>query len=252
MRTRCTIVLGFIFFSLICWQGESIAQRKYGDFKREASLQSASPVFIQQGFSMKLWMSNDGQFGYPYPQGVGIYLEYPNGSGIEHLWTTNLKIGAIVDDSASQDSPKRYIAVTQTGNGHIGRSETTPIDTTFVQQITGIDSGALSENDLISTCTDTVGRPDYWYHRPLGIKIIQRSLAWQRKIIEPILPIEYTIVNIGKNTLRDVAISFYLDADVGPINSTSYYYNNYAGYLDSLRMLYFHNPIDEGSTPVGL
>ena len=112
------------------------------------------------------------------------------------------------------------------------------------------DYGALSESDYYMGATDTFRFPVYQSHRPMGIKVFQKSYAW--KAYSAILPIEYAFINVGKNTIRDVYIAFFVDADVGPVKVKSYYEHDYASYIDTLQSAYIANPLDHGATPIGL
>jgi hypothetical protein len=253
MKRRNVTVIGWMLCLFLCSYGEIIGQQKWDNHKKASSVQDEKVSFIQQGYSMKLWMSNDGRFGHPdHGASDTIDLEFPTGSGYEHLWGAYSNICARVSDSTNPDSPEEYIAVTRTGSVvHLG-SEMTPIDTSFIRLAYGADSGAISDNDLICVYTDTANKPEAWHHRPLGIKVIQRSLAWKNVVSEPILPIEFTIVNIGQKTLRDVIISFYVDGDVGSVHDQKFYFDNGADYNYHLRMLSFYNLRDTEATPVGV
>jgi len=114
------------------------------------------------------------------------------------------------------------------------------------------DYGAVSHNDLYCSATDTNMGYVIPIHPPAGIKLIQKSFAWDIKSYEAILPFDYYFVNVGRSTINDVYIGFFADMDVGPVNVPDYQENNYAGYLSELRTAYIHNPIDRGSTPAGL
>ncbi|MBI5476916.1 MAG: hypothetical protein HY964_09305 [Ignavibacteriales bacterium] len=113
------------------------------------------------------------------------------------------------------------------------------------------DYGAISEKDLYCSATDTFRRPTIGGHRPLGIKVIQKSYAWDNKDAEGILPFDYFFINVGKKVITDVWVGFFADCDLGPVNVPGYYSNNYTAYMESLRTAYTHNPINRGSTPVG-
>jgi hypothetical protein len=71
---------------------------------------------VQQGFTMRTWIGTNAAIGgvafdtYPPPEGV-IGLEYPVGSGIEHLYGVGIWFGAIVD-TARRGPPSRIYAVT--------------------------------------------------------------------------------------------------------------------------------------------
>ncbi|MBI3765024.1 MAG: hypothetical protein HY277_00795 [Ignavibacteriales bacterium] len=114
------------------------------------------------------------------------------------------------------------------------------------------DYAAISENDLYCSATDTFRSPVITNHVPMGIKVIQKSYAWDQPFAEGLLPFEYSFINVGRKTIREVYVGFFADMDVGPRNVDVYYTHDYACYMDSLRTAYIHNPIDRGSTPLGL
>ncbi len=116
------------------------------------------------------------------------------------------------------------------------------------------DFGAVSDNDLYLTATDTANQSNFTEpgHIPMGIKIFQKSYAWRGSFADGILPMYYDFINIGKYTIKDVYVSFFADMDVGPVNSPQFNSNDYACYIPELRTAYIHNAIDRGTTPLGL
>jgi hypothetical protein len=114
------------------------------------------------------------------------------------------------------------------------------------------DYGAVSDNDLYFSATDTFKSIFYGGHVPMGIKVFAKSYAWQSLIPEPILPIEFDFINIGRNTITDVYLGFFADMDIGPINVAGYFSHNFAGYYPDLYTGYVHNCVDRGSTPLCL
>ncbi len=114
------------------------------------------------------------------------------------------------------------------------------------------DYAAISENDLYFSVTDMVTTNAPGNHVPMGIKIIQKSYAWRGAFGEGILPMDYYFVNVGNNAIRDVYVGFVADFDVGPVNVTSYFQNNYSCYIPDLYTAYVNNAQDRGSTPLGL
>jgi hypothetical protein len=86
----------------------------------------------------------------------------------------------------------------------------------------------------------------------MGIKVIQKSYAWDGKFFEGVLPFDYYFINQGRKTVTDVYVGFFADMDLGPINVPGYFNNDYSAYIESLRTAYIHNAIDRGSTPVGI
>ena len=87
----------------------------------------------------------------------------------------------------------------------------------------------------------------------MGVQIIQKSYAWQSGV-DGILPFEYYFININKtDAISNVWVGFFADMDVGPsTRNSNFYQNNLAGYIDSLRTAYIYNPVDVGSTPLGV
>ena len=116
------------------------------------------------------------------------------------------------------------------------------------------DYGAVSENDVYLSSTDTNSTDfhPYFRHSPMGIKIIQHSYSWCGTFAEGILPMDYWFVNIGKNIIKDVYVAFWVDMDVGPVNTPWYWWHNFSGYYPDLRTAYTHNAEDRGSTPAGV
>ncbi|MBA4313342.1 MAG: hypothetical protein C0417_12015 [Chlorobiaceae bacterium] len=113
------------------------------------------------------------------------------------------------------------------------------------------DYFAISENDLYCSATDTFRKPTITGHFAMGIKVIQKSYAWDNKTAEGILPFDYYFINVGKKIINKVYVGFFADCDLGPVNVGAYYEHNYTAYMESLRTAYTHNPVDRGSTPVG-
>ena len=63
-------------------------------------------IYIQQGYNMKLWMSNSGVLGFYSFNYGGINLEYPAGSNIEHLFAGGPRIGALVYEIFNRTKPE--------------------------------------------------------------------------------------------------------------------------------------------------
>jgi len=114
------------------------------------------------------------------------------------------------------------------------------------------DYGALSNSDLYCSATDTFLRPIIAGHVPMGVKIIQKSYAWNSPATGAIIFLDYRYINMGRKIWQDTYIGFFADMDIGPVNVSGYYQNNYAAYDSLTRTAYIHNPIDGGSTPLGV
>ncbi|MBI1807404.1 MAG: hypothetical protein HYR76_10180 [Ignavibacteria bacterium] len=114
------------------------------------------------------------------------------------------------------------------------------------------DYAAISDNDLYCSAIDTFRQPTVSNHVQMGIKVIQKSYAWDKNFAEGVLPFDYYFINVGRKTIRQVYVGFFADMDVGPANVPQYYANDFACYFDTLRTAYIHNAIDRGSTPLGI
>jgi len=112
------------------------------------------------------------------------------------------------------------------------------------------DYAAISDNDLYCSARDD--NDPLSTHFPMGIKVIQKSYAWSGNFANAVIPFDYYFINTSNKTISDVYVGFFGDMDVGPVNAGAYYLNNYSCYFDTLRTAFVHNPIDRGSTPVGI
>lgn len=340
---------------VVILNGITTGQKKYlqSDNHNINNVTGYYSIMRKQGYVMTVWLANNGQLGCgSLNQCSGLNLEYPVGSGIEHLYAGGLLIGGIIDNSARvtktysffderdetkgvknyfwqtsidtlNDHNQRYVDDDQDGmidedelDGDDNDGDWNPdtddvgsdgLSDPFEMSCDGKpydpltnpdpagdnynpnerdkchpnpdggypyknnieiytekngrpdhgepnvdeDYGAVSENDLYCAYTDTFSRPTFPLHFSMGLKVFQKSYAWQNRVKEPILPIEYTVVNVGRKTWRDVYIGYFLDADVGPVDMPDFFEHNYSSYFDSLTTAYVQNPIDRGSTPLG-
>jgi hypothetical protein len=116
------------------------------------------------------------------------------------------------------------------------------------------DYAAVSDMDayLSATDTSTAVLADVPSHFPMYVKLEQKTYAWANTEWQAIMPMTYELVNVGHYDIKNVYFGFFADEDVGPVNISGYYAHNYAAYLDTLRTAYINNPVDRGSTPMGL
>ena len=87
---------------------------------------------------------------------------------------------------------------------------------------------------------------------PLGIHVIQESYSWTEAIVAGIQILQFKIMNNSARVIDSAYVGFMCDADVGPVNVLNFARNNAAGYFQNLRTAYVQNPVDAGSTPIGL
>ncbi len=114
------------------------------------------------------------------------------------------------------------------------------------------DYGAVSERDVSIAYTDVFTDPVVTGHVPLGIRVWQKSYAWQNLVTQPILAMEYTIINAGSKTLDSVYIGFFVDPLIGNVNLPDITNHKYSAYIPELRTAYAHTVYDRAATPVGV
>ncbi len=112
------------------------------------------------------------------------------------------------------------------------------------------DYAAISDNDLYCSARDDNDVPAS--HFPMGVKVIQKAFAWSGNFANAVIPFDYYFINTSSRAIEDVYVGWFGDLDVGPVSTGDYYNRNYSCYYDTLRTAYVHNPIDRGSTPIGL
>jgi hypothetical protein len=228
----------------------------------------------KQGFSMRLWLDNRGVMGrQAYPGTIPTHalgLEYPVGTNIEHLFGGGVWIGGLLDTSTTGTSPPlRLVTTGYQGWTLAGQLYETfpgsrPADTIWVAsrrdtvKPAGWDEywqGALPFNPISDQdfyCMYTDYEEPVPGHIPMNLKIIQSSYSWNDPYADAIIIIEYRIINEGTKLIDSAYIGFFFEPDVGPTNVTSYWVNNFSEYIRNSQTAYAHNPLDAGSTPVGV
>ncbi len=68
-------------------------------------------------------------------------------------------------------------------------------------------------------------------HEPLGLLVQQRSFAWSTPGIDEFIGFDFTVRNIGRETLNDVYLAFYVDSDVGPLTDPGYWVDDLGGFV---------------------
>jgi hypothetical protein len=196
-------------------------------------------------------------------------VEYPIGSTLEHLFGGGIWVGGKLDTSQGGTSP----AVTVVSTAYEGWTGpyfeffpgSTPADTIWKVQGRGVPrpSGwefywgdliprlSFSDNDHYLLYDDA--HVNASGHVPLRLKVAQSCYVWQDPYADAIHIIDYKLVNIGTREVDSAYVGVFLDADVGScIGVPNYSQNNYTGYYPDSRTGFVHNPIDFGSTPIGL
>lgn len=196
-------------------------------------------------------ITNFGTFGNRFlTRPLQPSCQYPKGSSVEHISLAGLWIGAVsqkdgiahvstaatdVNPSAGQSVTLGYELTNDVGAGIKVRS-TLPFDQNF-------DLKAVSHQDFVMDFTDKNRRsgsdtiPD---HSPLGLNVHLESYAWNFPFADNFVLLNYTIKNIGTDTLQDLYVGVWDNAITQNLNLSGASISSHMAksYLDSLRMMY--------------
>ena len=205
--------------------------------------------------TIQLAVGNNGTFGTeggiiqdPFTGEQIQSCIYPKGSEIVGLWVAAMWIGAIVgrDTLVSTGNEDFYV--------HLELwADPSPLGD-FVYKSIDINSpwyspDAYSEQDILCEYTDEVrdfssgsidpidGRP----HKPLGIKVYQRSMAWSYSYADDFILFDFQVENAGLKRLKDLYIGLYVDGDMWHQSR-----NDESGWNDDMVGFYRYHPAPEG------
>jgi hypothetical protein len=157
--------------------------------------------------NLRLTRTNYGQFQRGF---------FPGTTGETYLTVGGLWVGAVV----GRDT------LVSTATDDLGIQEFWPDenDTVIQRSINTNDkffsTDAISEQDFVATYFDTLTHQffvrqdpiDNRVHRPLNLKIVERTMQWSYDYAADFVIFDYSITNIGLRTLTDTYIGIYVDA----------------------------------------
>ena len=208
--------------------------------------------------NIRLALSNTGTLGTfgqtiidPFTDEPLPSCEYPRGSDIVFLYVAAFWIGAVVngDTLVSCGSEDNYntseLWPDAPDLGGRFRYGSIDINSKYYSE----DVKAYSEEDILINYTDTVteaslvGRDpfDGRNHRPLGIEVDQRSMAWSYSYADDFILFDYVLKNIGAKRLRRAYIGIWVDGDTWHTSR-----NNEDGWNDDIAGFYRTHPAPEG------
>jgi len=179
--------------------------------------------------NLQLAIANNGTFGtegqtIPDPftgQAIPSCI-HPKNSDLVYLWVGAFWIGAVVGrDTLVSTADEDYYVNKEFWPlpGELGKFQYASIDRNSPNYNEKIK--AFSEQDIITEYYDTVTNPglvpsDYYDqspHKPLYIKVDQRSMAWSYSYSEDFILFDYKVTNIGDKPLKNVYMGVYVDGD---------------------------------------
>jgi len=171
-------------------------------------------------------------------------MEYPKDSRTRYLMGADLWVGAIVGTD------------TLVSTGFSGGEEFHPDARPdgFPKYRSTLDpakpeyEGAISEEDYIivyadtcQRCTRTYDQRDARPHRPLNIEVTQRSMGWSYDYADDFILLDYSLKNIGEETLRKVYVGLHVDAGIFTLGEEAYnrgYDDDLCGFRERQPALY--------------
>jgi len=164
-------------------------------------------------------------------------FEFPAGTGVNYLFQGALWIGAIVGEDTLvsvgadgwQWTHEMYPQAAPNG-GIIQKSNRRSSE--FYSE------DAISEQDFIAEYTDTLV-DDTWTardpndnrpHKPLGMKVLQRSYSWSYSYAEDFILLDYRLVNIGTKDITKAYMALYVDADNWHPSTANGFADDISGY----------------------
>lgn len=209
------------------------------------------------GFSV----TNFGMYGSGWVNWPNVpSCEYPNGSGIEHLFAGGLWVGGFTKDnlnSTNKNGP--FVSTGAIDASSISSSRgggfefTNSTEDKIIERSSLLDSryynpNAISHQDFLMDFADTNVRylngqviPE---HVPLGIAVHQETYAWNFPFADYFVILNYTIKNVSKKYLDSVYVGLWTDAVVrntkltGRPSGSAFYTHGGDGYFDSLNLAY--------------
>ncbi|MCI0329655.1 MAG: hypothetical protein L0196_01700 [candidate division Zixibacteria bacterium] len=159
-----------------------------------------------------------------------VSFEFPLNSKIEYLFQGAFWVGGIVAGDT----------LVSTGtDGWLGLYEINPSSNPAEITAKKIGGGA---QEIIFNYTDTLTDPafvdgdpdDARLHRPLNFSFLQKSFVFRPAAGADSFAIIYLqMQNIGTNAIESLYFGLFMDADVGHFNTSSYFVDDLAGFVDS-------------------
>lgn len=261
MRSVIIYLTAFsIFFTTLLSAREITPKTEINRKGRQAyRIASDDPVYeyiTHHRGNMQLAVANNGTFG-TFGQTINDPLTgdqvqscvYPKNSNIVFLWVGALWIGAVKGrDTLVSCATEDYYNVFEYwpdvkpfGDFQIlSNQESSPY----------YSEAASAEEEYWCEYTDTITNPNLtgvdadpesFPHRPLNIKVFQRTMSWSYDYADDFVLFDYEIENIGIEKLEDVYMGIFVDGDVWHKA-----YNGPVGWNDDIVGFLRYHPAPEG------
>ncbi|MFA7329878.1 MAG: hypothetical protein WC326_02280 [Candidatus Delongbacteria bacterium] len=174
--------------------------------------------------------------------------EVPGGSRVQYLFAAGLWVGALIVEPSGLETAR----VSTGADGYVAGEahEFYPDDRTPILERstrTGAYNRlgdpvsselAVSEQDFIAAYTDTLVDNQFTppvegvTHRPLGLRITQKSYSWSYEYASRLLIIDYEVENVASRYLKNLFVGLYVDGDVGRRGYQEKNLDDIAGFIE--------------------
>ncbi len=197
-----------------------------------------------------LGVSNSGSFGDgflrdPYDQFTGRLIrpcQVPIGSSTMYLYAGTLWIGGVIGTdtlvSTGTDGWSQPANEFHPDNSPDGVMQYRSIYSSGLPRV-----GAISEQDFVTSYYDTctascpglsTDEIDHRPHKPLHIRVDQKTYAWSHRTVYNTTFFDLRITNIGDSTIHNAYVGVYVDGDVHSLSDPNGFFDDISGYFATL------------------
>ena len=216
---------------------------------------------VTNAANVEMTINNLGMVGNAFKGSYSVLgyssCEYPQNSGVEHLFEGGLWMGAksnggsIIVSTGAIDDASGYTT------GKAGFEYSAAIGSELTERSTLLDNAnytpiAVSHQDLVSDFTDTnvvvpgTSTPiSDLENGPLGVKVHFEAYNWNYSFADFFVIVKYEITNVSQNNWDDAYLGLWIDPVVRNVNvtaagsgGTAFYNKSGTGFVDSLLMGY--------------
>ena len=248
MRRRLLPEVALTTALLASWSLIGARDAQFGKGETSAGAVALPQICVveQNIGNMALTVTNKGLFGSGYYDNItdcftGLPVrscEFPIGSRQSYLWSGAIWVGGVV-------GPDTLVSVGADGwqlslefNPDVAPLGGIRYRSTLSSLPQYRDS-AVSHQDFLATYWDTCltcnnVRPDYVDHRPhrpMGLRIDQRSYAWNYSYTRDFVIFDLTLTNMQSNLITNAYFGIYVDADVTALNNMNGYIDDLTGFV---------------------
>ncbi len=173
-----------------------------------------------------LTVTNLGYVGSGFQSPFQPSGEYTLNSNVEHLFLGGIWVGAKTPDETIRVSTGGQDVSTLQDGDDIREFVDSADDPVIIWSNSinsdNYNSAALATQHFEVTFND-YANVESGNHTPLGIKVVLRVLAWAIPSADDFVILDYSIINISGNELRDVYVGYWNDTTVGNTEVTNPY-----------------------------